>query len=129
MVVAWSLGLPVGAVSVSEDDASGNTQIGLADHLTLIEQIAVCYGGIAAMDLFEHLIHEHAGFNDHVMIKDLLEEHGVSEEEQGPALRDEGYNFARTRLETHRSKVITLAELLIEHGRIEASEVMLLMQT
>jgi ATP-dependent Zn protease len=29
-VVAWSLGLPIGAVSVSDDDASGGTQIGLS---------------------------------------------------------------------------------------------------
>jgi ATP-dependent Zn protease len=44
-------------------------------------------------------------------------------------LRDEGYNFARSRLEAHRSKVVRLAELLVEHGRIEAAEVMLLLQT
>jgi ATP-dependent Zn protease len=129
LVVAWSLGLPVGAVSVSAEDASGGTQIGLADHLMLIEQIAVCYGGIAAVKLFGHPIHELAWFNDRVAVSKLLERHRVSEEEQGPTLRDEGYSFARTRLERHREKVIALAELLVEHGRIEASEVMLLMQT
>ncbi len=128
-VVAWSLGLPVGAVSVSDDDASGSTQIGLSDHLPLIEQIAVCSAGIAAAEIFGHPIHELAGFKDRKRIMHLIEVHGISEEGQGPALRKEGYNFARARLETHLSKVAMLAELLVEHGRIEASEVMLLMQT
>ena len=59
----------------------------------------------------------------------LIEAYGISEEEQGPMLREEAYSSARVRLEAHRSKVITLAELLVEHGRIEAAEVMLLMQT
>ena len=128
-VVAWSLGLPVGAVSVSDDDASGSTQIGLSDHLPLIEQIAVCSAGIAAVEIFGHPIHELAGFKDRERIMHLIEMHGISEEGQGPALRKEGYNFARARLETHLSKVAMLAELLVEHGRIEAGEVMLLMQT
>jgi ATP-dependent Zn protease len=59
----------------------------------------------------------------------LIEEHGISEEEQGPTLREEAYSFARARLKAHRDKVITVAELLVEHGRIEAEEVALLMQT
>jgi hypothetical protein len=98
--------------------------------LALIEQIAVCSAGIAAAEVFGHPIpHELAGFRDNERIMNLIEMHSVSEEVQGPALREEGYNFARARLEAHRSKVVTLAELLVEHGRIEASEVMLLMQT
>ena len=127
--MAWSLGLPIGAVSVSDDDASGGTQIGLSDHLALVGQIAVCSAGIAAAEVFEQPIHELAGFRDNERIMNLIEMHGISEEEQGPALREEGYNFARARLEAHRSKVVMLAELLVEHGRIEAEEVMFLMQT
>ena len=128
-VVAWSLGLPIGVVSASDDDASGGTQIGLADHLPLVEQIAVCSAGIAAAEVFGHPTHELAGFNDQVQIMHLIEAHGISEGEQGPALRHEAYSFARARLEAHRSKVVTLAELLVEHGRMEATEVMLLMRT
>jgi hypothetical protein len=109
-VVAWSLGLPVGAVSVSADDASGGTQISLSDHLALIEQIAVCSAGIAAAEVFGHPIpHELAGFRDNERIMNLIEMHSVSEEVQGPALREEGYNFARARLEAHRSKVVTVS--------------------
>jgi len=127
-VVAWSLGLPVGAVSVG-DDARGSTEIGLAGHLPVMEQVAICCAGIAAVDLFEHPTHELAAFNDHVQIKELIEEHGLVEEERGPALREEARDFALARLEAHRSKVVALAELLVEHGRIEAAEVMLLLQT
>ena len=128
-VVAWSLGVPVGAVSVSDDDACGGTQIGLANHLPLIEQVAICSASIAAAEVFGHPTHELAGFNDQVQIMHLIEAHGISEEGQGPTLRAEAYNFARARLEAHRSKVITLAELLVEHGRIEAEEIIFLIQT
>jgi hypothetical protein len=99
-VVAWSLGLPVGAVGVSDEDAIGSTQIGLSDHLPLIEQIAVCSAGIAAVEIFGHPIHELAGFKDHERIMRLIEVHGISEEGQGPALRKEGYSFARARFDT-----------------------------
>jgi hypothetical protein len=129
VVVAWSLRLPVGAVSVSDEDASGATQIGPADHLSLVEQIAVCSAGIAAVKIFGLPTHELADFGDHVKIMHLIEAHGISEEEEGPALRNEGYEFARVRLETHWNKVITLAEVLVEHGRIEPLEVLRLMQT
>jgi ATP-dependent Zn protease len=64
-IVVWSLGLPVGAVSVSDDDASGATQIGPADHLSLVEQMAVCSAGIAAVHLFELPIHELANIADY----------------------------------------------------------------
>jgi hypothetical protein len=127
VVVAWSLGLPVGAVSVSDDDESGATQIGPPDHLPLVEQIAVCSAGIAALEVFGHSTHELANSGDHIKIIQLIEDHGISEEEQGRALRDEAYDFARVRLETHRSKVVVLAELLVEHGRVEALEVSRLM--
>ena len=47
-VVAWSFGLPIGAVSVNAEDASGKTEISSSDHLKLAEQIAIsCAGGIA----------------------------------------------------------------------------------
>jgi hypothetical protein len=71
--VAWSLGLLVGAVSVSDEDASGSTRIGLSDHLPLIEQIAVCSAGIAAAEIFGHPIHELAGFKDHERITHLID--------------------------------------------------------
>ena len=127
-VVAWSLGLPVRAVRVS-DDASGGALIGDADQLPLIEQIAICSGGIAAESLFGNPTHELAGFNDRLMIFHLLEGTGISEEDgQGEARREEGYNFACARLERHRNKVIALAERLIESGHVDRTEFLRLMQ-
>jgi hypothetical protein len=126
-VVAWSLGLPVRAVRVSDDDASGVADIGSADHLSLIEQIAICSAGMAAVDVFDCPTHELASFNDNLLIFHLLEANGISEDGQGPKLRQEGYNCARTRLETHKSKLIKLAERLVQCGHVGASEILHLM--
>jgi hypothetical protein len=52
---------------------------------------------------------------------------GVSEEEHGPALRDEGYNCARAYLETHKSKVVKLADWLVERGSVDAAAFLRLM--
>jgi len=121
-VVAWSLGLPVGAVSISDVDARGKSEIGWAGHLSLVEQVAVCSGGIVADAIFGHQTDKHAGAYDRMKIMQLIKDNGISEDERGPSLRAEGENCARTHLEKHRSKVIQLAEWLIEHGRIEDSE-------
>src|SRR5664279_2825123 len=80
-VVAWSFGLQVQAVHVSDDDASGGAKIADADQLPLVEHIAVCSAGIAAEAIFGHPSHELAGFNDHLRIFDLLEEAGISEDD------------------------------------------------
>jgi ATP-dependent Zn protease len=120
-VVAWSLGLPVGVIRVSDDDASGGTEIGPADHLSLTEQIAVWSAGHAAERLFECPAHELADARDRHEILKLLRANGISEE-QGPALRDQGYDSAKRCLETYRSKVITLADRLVERGSVDTSE-------
>jgi ATP-dependent Zn protease len=56
-VVAWSLGLEVGTISVLADDASGGVQIGSADHLNLVEEIAVCAAGYTAENTFDYHTH------------------------------------------------------------------------
>jgi hypothetical protein len=126
-VVAWSLGLGVRAVRISDDDASGAAEIACAD-LSLIEQIALCSAGIAAENAFECPAHEPAGARDREKIYQLLKANEISEEEQGAALRGEGYNWARECLETHMSEVIGLAERLAQRGRVDAPEFLRLMQ-
>jgi ATP-dependent Zn protease len=91
-VVAWSLGLPVGGIRVSNDDASGGAKIGLADHLSIVEQIAVLFAGHAAERLFKCPAHELAGACDRHKVLKLLRANGISEDEQGPELRDQGYD-------------------------------------
>ncbi len=123
-VVAWALGVPVGTVHVRESDASGGTDIGATDHLTRIERIALCYAGYAAEKVFGYPAHEQAPFDDRWMILNLLA--GIPENKHR-AFRDAGYNLARTCLEANRSKVIFLAERLVEHGRVERAEFLRLM--
>lgn len=126
-VVAWSFDLPIGAIWVSADDASGGTQIGPAGHLNLTNQIAVwCAGGIAE-EVFECPGHELATFQDQVAIMELLEKHGFTEEDDGPALRAGGYAIAAAALENNRVKVMALVERLVEHGRVEAPDFLMLM--
>jgi len=48
-VVAWALNLPIGEMRLAKGDEG--VQIGRADHLTVIEQLAICYAGLAAGDL------------------------------------------------------------------------------
>lgn len=125
--MAWSLGLTVAAVRVSDDDASGSAEISSADHLSLTEQIAIRSAGEAAEDTFNCPAHELAAACDRHKILKLLQDNGISEEKQGPALRDKGYNFAKARLEIHKSRVIRLAERLVECGHVDAFEFLRLM--
>ncbi|MCK1567487.1 hypothetical protein IVB08_26610 [Bradyrhizobium sp. 173] len=126
-VVGWSFDLAVGAIWVSAEDASGGTQIGPADHLKLSDQIAVwCAGGIAE-EVFECPGHELATFQDNVEIMNLLAKHGFTEESGAPALRAQGYDIAAATLESNRAKVMALAECLVEYGRVEASDFLMLM--
>jgi hypothetical protein len=126
-VVAWSFGLTVDAVWVNADDASGGASISPVDHLTLAEQIAVWWSGTAAESVFDCQSHEYAAFEDHVRGMELLEVHGISEEEHGPALRAEALSIATARLEANKTRVIELTERLAVDGRVDASEFLQLM--
>jgi hypothetical protein len=123
-VVAWSLGLDVKDIHVSDDDASGGAQIECAARLPFIEQLAVCMAGYAAERVFECPAHEHAAAGDRARVLELLK--GIPED-QGKALRDEGHNCARHHLESHKNEVVKLAERLVECGYVDAREFMRLM--
>ena len=71
-VVARSFGLPVGDHLEIADDGSGKTKIGSADHLPLIDQVAVRIAGVAAQDLFG-LPKPRAGYTDQGKIIGLVE--------------------------------------------------------
>jgi hypothetical protein len=62
-----------------------------------------------------------------VAIMELLEAHGISEEEHGPALRAEGLGIATIRLEANKTQVFSLVERLVEVGRVDAAEFLQLM--
>jgi hypothetical protein len=127
-VVAWSLGLPVGTISVRADDASGGTQIGSADHLDLIEQIAVAAAGYMAVEVFGQPTYDLAAFSDLNRIRELLEANGITEDDESATLRWKGDQCARDRIVADHAKVIRLAERLVQDGSVEATEFLRLME-
>jgi hypothetical protein len=53
---------------------------------------------------------------------ELLEEHGVSEQAEGRALRAQGWDIAAERLKANRTKMIVLVDQLVQCGRVDAFE-------
>ena len=122
-VVGWSFGLRVGGVRVSDNDSSGTAEIDGAEHLPLVDQIAIRFAGVAAEAVFGHPTHELIASGDRQEVMKLLAAHGVFEH-NGDArkLRDLGYRNAKERLEKNRDKVIALAEWLVIHGEIKEAD-------
>jgi hypothetical protein len=58
---------------------------------------------------------------------ELLEEHGVSEQEEGPALRAQAWDVAAAILKANRTKLTALVDQLVKRGRLEASDFLSLM--
>ena len=108
-VVARFLGLPVGKLEIA-CNGSGGTEIGSADHLHRIDQIAVRLAGVAAQDLFG-FSRPKAGYQDHAEITNLVE--GLTGAES-LTLRNAAYARAREIIKNQKSEVERLAELLIK---------------
>ena len=72
VVVARALGLTVGTIEIGED-GSGKAEISSAEHLPLVDQIALCVAGIEAQALFECSTHEYAAQSDHAKVCTLVE--------------------------------------------------------
>jgi ATP-dependent Zn protease len=124
-VVAWSLNLPVGDIYIREIDAgNGGALIDLGDHLPFIDKIAVCLAGIEAANVFQSPQHPWAGRADHCMVFDLLK---GTPDDQHEGLWNRGEARANELLVEHKSKVIRLAERLVEVRQVDAAEFMRLM--
>jgi hypothetical protein len=128
-VVAWTFAVPVVAIRVvftEEKGWHGGTDyvVGSADHLPLVEQVAVLEAGYAAERVFDCPAHEQAAAEDRRMVLSLLNE---LSEEQGKAFRDDGYNRARAILENHSGNVRMLVDRLVECGHVDRSEFLSLM--
>jgi hypothetical protein len=108
--------------SINADDASGGAEIGSATHLELTEQVAIWLAGVVAQEVFNAPGHELGSFKDNVAIMELLEEHGISEQAEGPALRARAGEIAAAKLEANRTKVNDVVNQLVQRGRLEASE-------
>jgi hypothetical protein len=86
VVVARFLGLHVREVEIGMggDDASGRAEIGGADRLPLIDQIALCAAGREAQKMFVAPTHSYAGLCDQYRMSKLVA--GLSETD-GETLR------------------------------------------
>lgn len=124
VVVAWALGLPVGAmeIGIRSDDTAGKSEIDdMARPLSFVDRIAVCAAGLEAQRLFKcESTHLHAGLTDMAKMIEILEE---LPEVEADKLRFDGYDRAYQILDVRRVLVEHLAESLAVKGRLEADDV------
>jgi hypothetical protein len=116
VVVARFLGLPIGRVEI-EEDGSGRADIRDAEHLPLVDQIAICVAGIEAQELFNCPIHQHAALGDYLKVRELLA--GLTDAESYE-YRQAGYLRALDILKGRLPEIETLAHQLFHQRRIAA---------
>jgi hypothetical protein len=116
VVVARFLGLPIGIVEI-EEDGSGRADIRDAEHLPLVDQIAICVAGIEAQELFNCPIHQHAALGDYLKVRELLA--GLTDAESHE-YRQAGYLRALEILKGRLPEIEALAHQLFHHRRIAA---------
>jgi len=126
IVVAWALGLTVGAaaIGIGGDDSKGKADIAHDKPLPLIDKIAVCAGGIEAQSVFVST-HCYAGAMDEAKIIELVQD---LDEESQLARRDEGYQRAHQLILAHKAKVDRIAASLLAKGSINEAEIRRLLQ-
>jgi hypothetical protein len=116
VVVARFLGLPIGRVEI-EEDGSGRADIRDAEHLPLVDQIAICVAGIEAQELFNCPIHQHAALGDYLKVRELLA--GLTDAESHE-YRQAGYLRALEILKGRLPEIEALAHQLFHQRRIAA---------
>lgn len=128
-VVAWSLNLRVGDIHVRGIGAgNGGAQIGCANHLPLIDQLAALAAGKEAEQVFKSPLPDHAGDGDRVMaINAVLRIFPGSASEQIQPHLTAGHVRAHELLVEHQDRVIRLAECLREARQVGACEFLRLM--
>jgi hypothetical protein len=116
VVVARFLGLTVRKVEI-EEDGSGRADIRYAEHLPLVDQIAVCVAGIVAQELFNCPMHDHAAFGDYRKFCELMA--GLTDAESYE-YRYAAYLRALEILKRRLPEIEELADQLLEQRRIAA---------
>jgi hypothetical protein len=116
VVVAQFLGLPIGRVEI-EGDGSGRADIRYAEHLPLVDQIAICVAGIEAQELFHCPVHQHAALGDYLKARELVA--GLSDAESYE-YRQAGYLRALEILKARLPELEALAQQLFNQRRIAA---------
>jgi hypothetical protein len=116
VIVARFLGLTVREVRI-EEDGSGRADISSAEHLPLVDQIAVCVAGIEAQELFNCPMHDHAALGDYLKVRELMS--GLTDAESYEH-RQAGYLRALQILKSRLPEVESLAHQLFQQRRIAA---------
>ena len=116
IVVARFLGLTVREVEI-EEDGSGRADISSAEHLPLVDQIAVSVAGIEAQELFNCPMHDHAALGDYLKVRELMA--GLTDAESYEC-RQAGYLRALQILKSRLPEIERLAHQLFQQRRIAA---------
>jgi hypothetical protein len=108
VVVAVHFGLPVREIEIgmNGDDASGRAEIGCADGLSFVNQLALCAAGTAAQAIFNAPTHDLAERDDMAKMVTLLAD---LPERESFALRQAAYARAREILEANKAAVEEVA--------------------
>ena len=117
VVVARFLGLTIGKIEI-EEDGSGRADTSSAEHLPLIDQVALCVAGMEAQALFNCPTHERVAFSDYGKVSELVA--GLTEEESRE-IRNSAYLRALEILKGRLPEVQRLAEQLIKQRCIDAT--------
>jgi hypothetical protein len=94
-----------------------NADIRDAEHLPLVDQIAICVAGIEAQELFNCPIHQHAALGDYLKVRELVA--GLTDAESHE-YRQAGYLRALDILKGRLPEIETLAHQLFHQRRIAA---------
>ena len=122
VVVAWVLGLKTRKVTVGTggDDTAGAAEIAASTRLLLVDRIAICSAGADAQRMLDAPIHDFGAIMDMNEIRELVE--GYPDDE-GEALRYEGYRRSKELLELHGAKVERFARILAERSELDGVEI------
>jgi ATP-dependent Zn protease len=119
VLVALHYGLDVGLIAVQEN-GDGRTDISSAEHLPLIDQVAVCMGGGAAQQHFRTPVTDHAMMADYSMVYSLTPK--MTDEERETAV-EQAFVHARSIIAQNADEVARLAKILIARRSIKLNEV------
>jgi ATP-dependent Zn protease len=122
-VVAWALGLKVGAVAIglNGDDSAGKSEIEEnQEHLSEIQRLAICLAGITAEKIFNcKKTHENAHLGDYGKAYKII---GDIEDTNRWELFDPAFQCAESIITENKERVDRLAAHLMDHRRVEATE-------
>ena len=120
-IVGWALGLPVVEITIRDDRPGENTKFtGHAEHLPLVDQVAICNAGRQAEEVFGHLLNSWASGSDRTDTLKLLAANDIRETSEMERWIADGCERARELLLKHEHQVHRLAARLVECRRMDA---------